>query len=100
MANYTVADDEVGAYNNQLTASAVDKVTFDDDLDQVEVFGDGSAAIYFTVDQTDPTVEGAHAYELPAGFPSSRVVTVPTAGKTEVRLISAGTPHYSVNREA
>jgi hypothetical protein len=98
VANHTVAADEVGAYNKQLAAATADKVTFGGDVDQVEVFGDGTAAIYFTVDKTVPVVEGAHTYELPNGLPSSRVVSVPTAGDTEVRLISAGTPHYSVNR--
>lgn len=98
MTDYAVAADEVGVYQKTLVADTVDKVTIDRDCERVEVYGDGTAAIYFTVDKTVPTVEGAHTYELPA-LPASRTVVVPTSGDTEVRLISAGTPKYSVSED-
>lgn len=101
MANYTVAAGEHGAYAKTLVASTVDTVTFTDrDLDTVEVFSSGAVAVYVTVDGSTPTVGGAATWELPAGGPAVRTITVPTAGATVVKLISASTPVYSVSEAA
>lgn len=97
MASYTVAVGEHGAYAKQPAANVVDTVTFTDrDLDRVEVTSDGTAAVYVTVDGSTPTVAGLGTWELPAGGPMVREITVPTAGTTVVKLKSAGTPVYSV----
>lgn len=96
MASYTVAADLHGAYAKTLVANTVDTVTFTDDIDRVEVTSNGAAAVYVTVDGSTPTVAGAGTFELPAGAASVRVIAVPTAGGTVVKLISAGTPVYSV----
>jgi hypothetical protein len=92
MANYTAT---LSAVDKTLVASAVDVVTFDHDCDQVSVAADGIAKLYFTVDGSVPTVGGQNTYELPAAV-SVRTVPVPTAGGTVVKLISAGTPTYTV----
>jgi hypothetical protein len=96
VASYTVAADLHGAYAKTLVASTVDTVTFTDDIDRVEITSNGAAAVYVTVDGTTPTVAGAGTFELPAGAASVREIAVPTAGGTVVKLISAGTPVYSV----
>jgi hypothetical protein len=96
VASYTVAADLHGAYAKTLVANTVDTVTFTDDIDRVEVTSNGAAAVYVTVDGTTPTVAGAGTFELPAGAASVREIAVPTAGGTVVKLISAGTPVYSV----
>lgn len=96
MASYTVAADLHGAYAKTLVANTVDTVTFTDDIDRVEVTSNGAAAVYVTVDGSTPTVAGAGTFELPAGAASVREIAVPTAGGTVVKLISAGTPVYSV----
>jgi hypothetical protein len=97
VASYTVAADLHGAYAKTLVANTVDTVTFTDDIDRVEVTSNGAAAVYVTVDgTTTPTVAGAGTFELPAGAASVREIAVPTAGGTVVKLISAGTPVYSV----
>jgi hypothetical protein len=93
--NTSLAVDEVGAHAITLSASTVDTVTIARDCDQVEVMSDGAAAIYFTVDGSTPTVAGKKAYALPAAV-GARQVTVPTSGSTVVKLISSGTPTYSV----
>lgn len=97
MASYTIAVSERGAYAKTLVASTVDTVTIQRDTRSVEVTNlDGAAAIYFTVDGTTPTVAGASTYELPA-VPSSREVPAPKVeDATVVKLISSGTPSYSV----
>lgn len=96
MAAYPVAAGEHGAYAKTLAASVVDTVTFAYDADYIEVWGDGTSAIYFTTDGSTPTVAGANTWELPVGVASSRAVEVGTGGGTVVKVISAGTPKYSV----
>jgi hypothetical protein len=92
MANYPAT---LSAVDKTLVASTVDMVTFDHDCDSVEVLSDGAAKLYFTVDGTVPTVGGQNTYTMLAA-PSTRVVRIPTAGNTVVKLVSAGTPMYSV----
>lgn len=85
------------AEHGTLVASVVTTVTVDKDADAIEVVNvDGVDAIYFTIDGTVPTVEGANTYVLPPSV-SSRVVTPPRSGyETDVQLISVGAPNYSV----
>lgn len=98
MAAHTVAAGQIGVYEVTLTAATVDTVTFDDDVDTVEVLShDGAAAVYFTVDGSTPTVAGKGCWMLPAAA-SSATVDVGTAGDTVVKLISAGTPKVSISR--
>lgn len=96
MAAFSVAAGEHGVYQKTLTASTVDTITYAADADNIEVWGDGTAAVYFTVDGTAPTVEGKNTWELPSGAASSRIVEVGTGGGTVVKVVSAGTPKYSV----
>jgi hypothetical protein len=78
-----------------LTANTVTTVTLDNDFKNVEVLNvDGSAAIYFTVDGTTPTVEGNGCNVLPAAIGA---LTVWAGRSTDVvKLISTGTPKVSV----
>lgn len=97
MASYSVAAAEVGAYAKVLVASTVDTVTIDRDCDMVRVHNDtGSAAIFFTVDGSAPTVNGQGTYRVPAFAGAYSDVGVTTSGDTTVKLISSGTPTYSV----
>lgn len=96
MPSYTVAADEHGVYAKQLTATTIDTVTFSKDLNRVEIVSDGSAAVYVTVDASVPAVAGQATFEMPAGGMTVRELLVPTAGNTVVKLISTGTPKYSV----
>jgi hypothetical protein len=98
MASISLAAGKIAATAKTLTANTADTVTFADDLDQVEVSSDGTAALYFTVDGSTPAIGGDNCWELPAGALAARVVPVPTSGGTVVKLLSAGTPKYSVSR--
>lgn len=79
-----------------LVASTVATVTLDADYSFVEVVNvTGSAAIYFTVDGTTPTVEGAGTHVLPATIGGLELTPAGSAAIV-VKMISAGTPKVSV----
>lgn len=79
-----------------LVAATVTTVTLTDlEYEQLEVMNvDGAAAIYFRVDGVSPTVAGDDCEVIPATISVLRVAT--PSVDNEVRLISAGTPKYSV----
>lgn len=98
MNRYTVSAQQIGVYEKTLPASQVDVVAFDDNVDEVEIVSDGTAAIYVTTrGDTDPTVGGQQCHMLPA-MPCARTIRIPGAGASIVKLISTGTPVYSVSR--
>lgn len=96
MGSYAVTAGQ-RATHQTIVAATVDTVTFGVDFNEVEVLNrSGSAEIYFTVDGTTPTVGGTNCFVVPAAI-SSAIVGVPTVGPTVVKLISSGTPTYSVS---
>jgi hypothetical protein len=110
VASYTVAVTEIGAHAKTLVASTVDTVTFTLGSTatpgwarvpkRVEVITDGADDIYVTVDGSTPTVAGANCYRVPA-YPGASVIDVTDSDPTDavvIKLISAGTPEYSVSR--
>lgn len=97
MATHAVAADEIGTTAFQLAASTVDTVNFAVDLKHVEIITDGAAAVWYTFDGTDPTVDGKDCYYLPAA-PAVDSREPATSGATVVKLISAGTPKIRVQR--
>lgn len=110
MANYTVPNGHIGAHAKTLVASTVDTVTFALGSTgtpgwarmpkSIEIISDGADDIYVTVDGSAPTVAGTACYRVPA-FPGATVLDVRDSNPTDevaVKLISAGTPTYSVSR--
>lgn len=98
--NTVLTGSQFGAYAITLSAATVDSVTFPTVKGLIEVWADGTSAVYFTVDGSTPTIGGASTFEIPAGAPAVREVggNVPglsTPGSV-VKLQSAGTPKYSV----
>lgn len=97
MAAYPVTAGQK-ATHQVLVAATVDVVNLAVQVDEIEVVNrDGAAEIYFTVDGSAPTVGGANCFVLPAGV-GSATVGVSASGNTVVKLISSGTPAYSVCR--
>jgi hypothetical protein len=79
-----------------LVATTVTTVTLGQDWDYLEVVNrNGTAEIYFTVGGATPTVGGADCEVVPAAIGAVEV-KVNAAGPTVVKLISAGTPAYTV----
>jgi hypothetical protein len=84
-------------YHGQLTANTVDTITTDRAWENIQIIVDGTAWVDVTVDGSTPVVGGT-----PTGIripPAVAVLTpdIPISGTvTVVKLISAGTPHYSV----
>lgn len=111
MASYTVLPAEKGAHEKTLVASTVDTVTFSVGGDttvvgwanvpkRVEILTDGAADIYYTKDGSTPSVGGNGTYRIPAAGGSTIFDTKDSNDQDPVviKLISAGTPKYSVQR--
>jgi hypothetical protein len=93
-----------------LVAATVDTVTFEVGTPgtpgyarlpkEIEVLTDGSADIYVTVDGSTPTVAGTHCWRVPAaaGVTAIDVRDSDPSDPVVVKLISTGTPEYSVSR--
>jgi hypothetical protein len=79
-----------------LVANQVSTLLFEQGYRRIEVLNvDGTDAVYFRVGQTDPEIGSTGSQVLPAAI-CALELDVTTAGPTEVRLISAGTPLVSV----
>lgn len=77
-------------------AGTDETVNFSGNVQSVEVMcRDGAAEIYFTIDGTTPTVGGDDTYVVPASAGAALRVGSPP-GTDVVKLISSGTPAYSV----
>jgi hypothetical protein len=65
-------------------------------LKSVAIYNHGTGVIYATIDGTAPTVQGADTFVVPAnGEP--RIFSFPQGVSSKpVKLISSGTPSYSV----
>jgi len=100
MAAYTVPSGNIAANDKTLAAGVVDTVTFQDAIGGIEVLTDGSAAVYFSVNGTTPTIGGTNTYKIPAagGVVTRNVNPVPNEPAAIISLLSAGTPTYSVTR--
>lgn len=81
-----------------LVAATVATVTLTPNAKFVEVVNRGSDDIYFRLDGTDPTVAGDDTYVVPGGG-FTRVRNNDRDGSVSVKLISSGTPAYSVALE-
>src|SRR5438045_2073143 len=98
----TLTTGQWGAYEIALTASSVDTVTFPVQVAVIEVINHSSASGDITVrlDGTNPTALDPVGILVPAG--TVRTIPVkqadPTGDATQVKLISSGTPTYSVAR--
>jgi hypothetical protein len=80
-----------------LTADDVKEVSLNKNYQRVEVLNvDGAAAVYFTVDGSDPTVEGDDCHCIPAAIGALDAPSVRQDNPTVVKLISTGTPKVSV----
>lgn len=79
-----------------LVANTMATVTLDHDFAQVEVLNrDGAAEIFFTVDGPAPVIEADDCQCLPAAIGALQL-PASVGNQTVVRLISSGTPKYSV----
>lgn len=97
MATHTVAAGAIGTAAFTLTADTVDTVTFTGtSLDVVEIVSDGTAAVWYSLDGSTPTVGGANCYYIPAAVGTD--LRKPPSNATVVKLISSGTPLLRVQR--
>lgn len=92
------------ALHATLAANTVDVVTLAE-CEEVEVFNSGTAALYFTIDGTTPTVRGSDTYMVAPGgglkLSTDAVSRVSSGGRFDiigfsVKLISSAAGDYSV----
>lgn len=79
-----------------LTATVVATVSIGAAPDSISVINRGTVDIFATVNGTDPTVNGDDTFAVPAGGYRSIRVANDSDGTVAVKLISSGTPAYSV----
>ena len=98
MTSYPIAAGAIAAHDKTLVASTVDTVTFtSQEVEQLKVWTDGTAAVYVSLDGSTPTVSGAHCFKIPAAATAiAERFNVQQLSPT-IKLISAGTPVYSVS---
>lgn len=99
MASHSIAADKIGTHENTLVADTEDTVTIADNWKEAEIVSDGTADLYVTGDGSTATVGGANTYRIPfaGGAIVARVRLAPSNGAT-VKLISSGTPTYTVQK--
>lgn len=110
MAEYTVPAGHIGVHEKTAVAGVVDTVTFEVGSRntpgwgrlprQIEVLTDGAADMYVTVDGSTPVPAATNCYRVPAAA-GATVISVADADATDavvVKVVSAGTPEYSVSR--
>lgn len=100
MAEYKLERGKVGVYSKTLVAATVDTVKSEGYLPALEIVSNGAEKIFVTIDGSAPTVGGENTYEIPK---AACVRVIPNSGdrsidETVVKLISAGTPEYSIAR--
>ncbi len=110
MAEYAVPSGHIGAHAKTLVGNVVDTVTFQTGSPsspgwgrmpkQIEVLSDGADDIYVTTNGSTPTIGGTHCYRIPP-LPGASVIDVQDEDRLDavvVKLLSDGTPTYSVSR--
>lgn len=94
------------AYHGTLTAATADTVCIVQPISKVTIVNRGTTEIYFSVGSSlapgaSPTVAGNNFFVVPGTNGASVSVTVPQESSTPplgavIKLISTGTPGYSV----
>lgn len=97
MATYTIAVGENGAYEKALVAGVFSEWDFGFSPRSLEIVHDGTAAVYFTTDGSNPVVAGNASRCVPKNH-SRVLVDIPGTGSPVIRCISVGTPVVSVSR--
>lgn len=96
MATYTLNPGDIGTYARVLVGGVVDTVIFPGVVTDVEIYTSGGSTIYVSLDGTDPTTGGGKTLMIPSQQ-GKRTLRIPNRNDaTVVKLISTGTPTYSV----
>jgi hypothetical protein len=103
VTNYTLDPTDRGLYAKTLVAATEDRVTITDEASNVprriRVETDGSAAVYVQTDGTAAVVGADTTIEIRAqAADAAWAEFIVPGGVTEIRLISSGTPKYTVKR--
>lgn len=88
-------------YNSTLAAATIDTVTLSAGPAVIEIMNvDGTSRIDYTTDGSAPVVGGNTKTRTLPATQCVDVVNVKSDGSTVIKLISAGTPKYSIQVQA
>lgn len=88
-------------YHGQLEADTIDTITLASGPSVYEILAtDASARIDYTTDGSDPVVGGSPTGRCIPPTYAVDIVYVPSDGSGVIKLISAGTPTYSIEAVA
>lgn len=99
MTQVTIAANQVSSGRLTLTPNAVTTISFEQNIGAVQIISGGQAAAFYTVDGSEPTIDGLNTFELPAGLASvdeRDTTNLPGAPTDVVKIISAGAPTVRV----
>lgn len=95
---YPVTHNQIGVNTKSTSAGFTDEIDFADDLNAVEVFTNGAADAYVTVDGSAPAAGANNSWHIPAGAPNGRIIPVKSQGPTVVKVFCAAVIVYGVCR--
>jgi hypothetical protein len=99
MASATIAAGQIAHHSAAMVAATLDTITFTGDRPRLKLtFTSGTTPIFFTTDNSAPTVGGTASRVLAPVVGQEVFVEPPTAGDAIVKLISSGTPTYSIEQ--
>lgn len=83
-------------WHSTLSGSVVDTVVLGSAWDTIQIMNrSGTSEIYYTVDGSTPTIGGVNTRVLPASI-CADAPPIPEGTPVTVKLLSSGTPTYSV----
>ena len=95
MALHRIARGQIAVHAVTLIANVADTVTWQDEVEMVEVLTDGSVDVYVATDGNPATVDGQNCYRIPQNEGLATWRELNASGGT-LSIISSGSPLYSV----
>lgn len=93
--NVTISKDHVSSGRITLVPNQVATISFEQNIGADQVISDGSAAAFYTVDGSEPTLDGLNTFELPEGVHSvdeRDTTNLPGTPTDVIKIVSAGSP--------
>jgi hypothetical protein len=97
--NITISADQVSSGRLTLVPNETCTVSFEQNIGAVQVLSNGAGAAFYTVDGSEPTIDGLNTFELPDGVHSvdeRDTTNLPGAPTDVIKILSAASPTIRV----